>query len=174
MCVIVQCPLTEYDFRVTDLFVDLQDGVRLCRAIQLLQRDSSILTVVIFSCLYLYPFFVNMFSDEFPGLIFINLGVEYFLCNYNALLCQQKIVVPSDTRKKNLANCGIALQYLRQAGVSLCDEDGMIIVGDDVANGDRELTLSLLWNIFVHFQVCRSLSSVPNFHKSYIAGPFGI
>ncbi|KAL0012367.1 hypothetical protein SO802_007475 [Lithocarpus litseifolius] len=103
-----QCPLIEYDFRVTDLFVDLQDGVRLCRAIQLLQHDSSILT---------------------------------------------KIVVPSDTRKKNLANCGIALQYLRQAGVSLCDEDGMIIVGDDVANGDRELTLSLLWNIFVHFQL---------------------
>jgi abnormal spindle-like microcephaly-associated protein len=49
MCVIVQCPLIEYDFRVTDLFVDLQDGVRLCRAIQLLQHDSSILTVVFFS-----------------------------------------------------------------------------------------------------------------------------
>lgn len=90
MCKIVQCPLIEYDFRVTDLFVDLQDGVRLCRAIQLLQHDSSILTVVIFSSclyLYLYPFFVNMLSDEFPGLIFIYLGVEYFLCNYNALLC---------------------------------------------------------------------------------------
>ena len=119
-------------------------------------------------------FLVNMFSDEFAGLIFFYLGMEYFLCNYNALLCWQKIVVPSDTRKKNLANCGIALQYLRQAGVSLCDEDGMIIVGDDVANGDRELTLSLLWNIFVHLQVCCSLSSVPNFHKSYISGPFGI
>ena len=119
-------------------------------------------------------FFVNMFSDEFAVLIFFYLGMEYFLCNYNALLCWQKVVVPSDTRKKNLANCGIALQYLRQAGVSLCDEDGMIIVGDDVANGDRELTLSLLWNIFVHLQVCHSLSSVPIFHKSYIAGPFGI
>lgn len=103
-----QCPLIEYDFRVTDLFVDLQDGVRLCRAIQLLQHDSSILT---------------------------------------------KMVVPSDTRKKNLANCGFALQNLRQAGVSLCDEDGMTIVGDDVANGDKELTLSLLWNIFVHLQL---------------------
>lgn len=109
-------------------------------------------------------FLVNMFSDEFAGLIFFYLGMEYFLCNYNALLCWQKIVVPSDTRKKNLANCAIALQYLRQAGVSLCDEDGMIIVGDDVANGDRELTLSLLWNIFVHLQVCRSLSS-PNFSQ---------
>lgn len=75
----------------------------------------------------------------------------------------QKIVVPSDTRKKNLANCGIALQCLRQAGVMLYDEDGMMIMEDDVANGDKELTLSLLWNIFVHLQVCQFLSSVPNF-----------
>jgi hypothetical protein len=52
MCMIVQCPLIEYDFRVTDLFVELQDGVRLCRAIQLLRNDSSILTVFLFSFLY--------------------------------------------------------------------------------------------------------------------------
>lgn len=103
-----QCCLTEYDFRVTDLFDDLQDGVRLCRTIQLLLHDSSILV---------------------------------------------KMVVPSDTHKKNLANCGIALQYLKQAGVSLYDDDGMVIVGEDVANGDKELTLSLLWNIFVHLQL---------------------
>ncbi|TKY56419.1 abnormal spindle microcephaly-associated protein [Spatholobus suberectus] len=30
-------PLVKYDFRVRDLFVDLQDGLKLCRAIQLLQ-----------------------------------------------------------------------------------------------------------------------------------------
>ncbi|GAV57034.1 LOW QUALITY PROTEIN: CH domain-containing protein/Arm domain-containing protein/IQ domain-containing protein [Cephalotus follicularis] len=103
-----QCSLIEYDFRVTDLFVDLQDGVRLCRAIQLLQHDPSIL---------------------------------------------QKLVVPSDTHKKNLANCCIALQLLRQAGIMLCDEDGMTIEADDVANGDKELILSLLWNCFVHLQL---------------------
>lgn len=51
--VIVQSPIVEFDFRVTDLFVDLQDGLRLCRAIQLLQDDSSILMVVI---LFLYFF----------------------------------------------------------------------------------------------------------------------
>ncbi|RVW45903.1 Abnormal spindle-like microcephaly-associated protein-like [Vitis vinifera] len=106
-----QCCLTEYDFRVTDLFDDLQDGVRLCRTIQLLLHDSSILV---------------------------------------------KMVVPSDTHKKNLANCGIALQYLKQAGVSLYDDDGMVIVGEDVANGDKELTLSLLWNIFCSLAVTTS------------------
>ncbi|KAH9748073.1 Binding / calmodulin binding protein [Citrus sinensis] len=103
-----QCLLLEYDFRVTNLFVDLQDGVRLGRIVQLLLQDSSILT---------------------------------------------KIVVPSDTHRKNLVNCSIALQYLRQAGVKLYDEDGTAITEDDVANGDKELILSLLWNMFVHLQL---------------------
>lgn len=68
-------------------------------------------------------------------------------------LSGQKIVVPSDTRKKNLANCGVALQYLRQAGVSLIDEEDTMIVTEDIINGDKELTVSLLWNMFVHLQV---------------------
>ncbi|KAK3012037.1 hypothetical protein RJ639_011368 [Escallonia herrerae] len=103
-----QSPLIEYDFRITDLFRDLQDGVRLCRAIQLLQHDFSIL---------------------------------------------MKMVIPSDTRKKNLVNCGIALQHLKQAGVPLDDEDGAVIIGEDIVDGEKELTISLLWNIFVHLQL---------------------
>ncbi|GMI93317.1 hypothetical protein like AT4G21820 [Hibiscus trionum] len=103
-----QSALVEFDFQVSDLFLDLQDGVRLCRVIQLLQHDPSIL---------------------------------------------MKIVVPSDTHKKNLANCGVALQYLREAGVMLCDEDGLKIMRDDIADRDKELTLSLLWNIFVRLQL---------------------
>ncbi|VVB12156.1 unnamed protein product [Arabis nemorensis] len=103
-----QSPIVEYEFGVRDLFDDLQDGVRLCRAIQLLLHDSSILT---------------------------------------------KMIVPSDSRKKNLANCRIALQYLKEAGVPLKDDEGMMITGEDVADGDRELTISLLWNIFVHLQL---------------------
>ncbi|MBA0598291.1 hypothetical protein Gorai_008059, partial [Gossypium raimondii] len=103
-----QSALVEFDFQVSDLFLDFQEGVRLCRVIQLLRHDPSIL---------------------------------------------MKIVVPSDTQKKNLANCGVALEYLKQAGVMLCDEDGLRITGDDVASGDKELTLSLLWNIFVHLQL---------------------
>ncbi|XP_077220572.1 binding / calmodulin binding protein isoform X3 [Tasmannia lanceolata] len=103
-----QFPLAEYDFSVTDLFDDLNDGVRLCRAVQLLQCNASILT---------------------------------------------KLVLPSDTHKKNLMNCGVAMQYLKQAGMPLSDEDGVLIVADDVANGDKELTLSLLWNMFVYLQL---------------------
>eukprot|EP00268_Persea_americana_P062936 TRINITY_DN8109_c0_g3_i5.p1 TRINITY_DN8109_c0_g3~~TRINITY_DN8109_c0_g3_i5.p1 ORF type:complete len:1431 (+),score=223.82 TRINITY_DN8109_c0_g3_i5:77-4294(+) len=103
-----QTPLSEYDFSVTNLFEDLQDGVRICRAVQLLQCDSSILS---------------------------------------------KIAVPSDSRKKNLLNCGIAMQFLKQAGLPLLDEDGVSIGVEDVVNGDKELTLALLWNIFVNLQV---------------------
>ncbi|KAL3627521.1 hypothetical protein CASFOL_028884 [Castilleja foliolosa] len=103
-----QNPLMDYDFKVIDLFEDLQDGIRLCRAIELLIHDSSVLT---------------------------------------------KVVVPSDTKKKSLVNCGIALQYLKQAGVPLVDEDGTEIIGEDVVNGEKELTLSLLWNIFAHLQL---------------------
>ncbi|XP_030533430.1 abnormal spindle-like microcephaly-associated protein isoform X2 [Rhodamnia argentea] len=103
-----QCPLIEYDFRLTDVLEDLHDGVRLCRAIQLLKQDSSILL---------------------------------------------KLVVPAETPKKNAVNCGIALQYLKQSGVPLKDEDGMTIEADDVACGDKELTLSLLWNMFLQFQL---------------------
>nr|XP_011459978.1 PREDICTED: abnormal spindle-like microcephaly-associated protein homolog [Fragaria vesca subsp. vesca] len=102
-----QSPIVDFDFRVTDLFADLQDGLHLCRAIQLLQDDSSIL---------------------------------------------MKMVVPSDTHKKHLSNCGTALQYLKEAGVVLHD-DGLMIVEDDIANGDKELTISLLWNMFVHLQL---------------------
>lgn len=62
-------------------------------------------------------------------------------------------MVPSDTHKKNVANCGTAMQHLKQAGVPLFDEDGSAIGGEDIVSGDKELTLSLLWNIFVHLQV---------------------
>lgn len=69
------------------------------------------------------------------------------------LVSDQKMVVPSDTSKKCLINCGAVLQYVKQAGVPLLDEDGTTIMAEDVVNGDKELILSLLWNMFVHLQV---------------------
>ncbi|KZV16047.1 hypothetical protein F511_26176 [Dorcoceras hygrometricum] len=103
-----QNPLVEIDFKINDLFEDLRDGVRLCRAIELLKHDPSIL---------------------------------------------MKMIVPSDTQKKSLVNCGVALEYLNQAVVPLLDEEGIEIIGEDIVNGDKELTVSLLWNMFVHLQL---------------------
>ncbi|MFS7934043.1 putative IQ motif, EF-hand binding, calponin domain, armadillo-like helical, CH domain superfamily [Helianthus anomalus] len=103
-----QNPLVKYVFKVTNLFNDLQDGVLLCRVIQLLRHDPSIL---------------------------------------------KKVVVPSDDRKKKLVNCEISLKYLNQIGVPLIDEDGTEIITEDIVNGDKELIISLLWNMFVHLQL---------------------
>eukprot|EP00850_Spirogloea_muscicola_P017114 SM000144S00662 [mRNA] locus=s144:6259:15298:- [translate_table: standard] len=39
-------PLLEYDFRVINVAVDLRDGVRICRVIQVLGHDTSLLTKI--------------------------------------------------------------------------------------------------------------------------------
>lgn len=63
----MQSPLVEYNFRVVDLFEDLQDGVRLCRAIQLLQHDSSILLVARISS---YSNIKDAFSVQLSPFVF--------------------------------------------------------------------------------------------------------
>ncbi|PKA46724.1 hypothetical protein AXF42_Ash019707 [Apostasia shenzhenica] len=90
-----QCPLAEYEFKVRNIFEDLQDGVLLCR----------------------------------------------------------KVVCPSDHQKKHLQNCSTALKFLEGSSVPLTDSDGLLITAEDLANGDKELTCSLVWNVFVHLQV---------------------
>ena len=47
----------------------------------------------------------------------------------------------------------MAIQYIKQAGVPISDADGVTISAEDIANGDKELILSLLWNMFIHMQV---------------------
>lgn len=69
------------------------------------------------------------------------------------------MVVPSDTRKKSLSNCGTVIQFLQEAGVPLRDQDGTIIMAEDIVDRDKELTISLLWNMFVHLQVKCSIPS---------------
>ncbi|KAG0483935.1 hypothetical protein HPP92_012019 [Vanilla planifolia] len=102
-----QPSLAEREFKVKNIFEDLQDGIVLCRLVHLLTHDASILS---------------------------------------------KVVSPSDTSKKNLQNCKIAVQFLKDYGVLLSDSDGVMITATDIANGDRELTCSMLWNVFVKMQ----------------------
>jgi abnormal spindle-like microcephaly-associated protein len=42
---------------------------------------------------------------------------------------------------------------MKQAQVPLSDSDGVTILAEDIAAGDKELSLSLLWNVFVYMQV---------------------
>ncbi|KAF0908752.1 hypothetical protein E2562_028571 [Oryza meyeriana var. granulata] len=103
-----QLALSEYDFTIGNLFEDLQDGIILCRIVQLLTSDASIIL---------------------------------------------KVIAPSDTYKKRLHNCTMAIQYIKQAGVLLSDADGLSISAEDITNGDKELILSLLWNVFIYMQL---------------------
>lgn len=69
-------------------------------------------------------------------------------------------MVPADNRKKKLQNCNVAMQYLKQAGVLFLDDDGDLVTAEDIVGGDKELVLALLWNIFIHLQVCFSASKI--------------
>lgn len=125
----------KYVFKVSDLFNDLQDGILLCRLIQLLTHDPCILKVGLLE--------LKMLKDK------KRVGaLTLFL-----LFVGQKVVIPSDDRKKNMVNCEISLKYLKKIGVPLCDEDGIEIITEDIVSGDKELIISLLWNIFAHLQV---------------------
>lgn len=103
-----QLALSEYDFTIANLFEDIQDGIILCRVVQLLLSDASIIL---------------------------------------------KVIAPSDTHKKKLHNCTMAIQYIKQAGVPISDADGVTISAEDIASGDKELILSFLWNVFIHMQL---------------------
>lgn len=63
------------------------------------------------------------------------------------------MIAPSDTYKKRLHNCTMAIQYIKQAGFPLSDADGLSISAEDIVNGDKELILALLWNMFIYMQV---------------------
>ncbi|KAL6840619.1 hypothetical protein ACP4OV_029483 [Aristida adscensionis] len=103
-----QPALSEYDFTIQNLFEDIQDGIILCRVVQLLLSNTSIIL---------------------------------------------KVVAPSDMHKKKLKNCTLAIHYIKQAGVPVSDADGVVISAEDIVTGDKELILSLMWNIFIHMQI---------------------
>ncbi|KAG8080350.1 hypothetical protein GUJ93_ZPchr0007g3154 [Zizania palustris] len=91
----------------------------------------------------------NLFEDLQDGII---------LCRVSQLLTSDasiilKMIAPSDTYKKRLHNCTVAIQYIKQAGVPLSDADGVSISAEDIINGDKELILSLLWNVFIYVQL---------------------
>lgn len=91
----------------------------------------------------------NLFEDLLDGIILCRV-VHLLLSDTSIIL---KVIAPSDTHKKKLHNCTMAIQYIKKAGVPISDADGVTISAEDITNGDKELILSLLWNIFIHMQV---------------------
>lgn len=61
---VLQAPLTEYNFEVRNVVEDLQDGIRLCRLAQLMSHDLSILGVGDLSILLHSQFFLLLTSHS--------------------------------------------------------------------------------------------------------------
>ncbi|XP_011302287.1 protein abnormal spindle [Fopius arisanus] len=101
-----QTYLDEYDYAVKDLSVDLRDGVRLCRVMELIIGGKTLTS---------------------------------------------KCRAPAISRLQKVHNAEVALSALHEAGYVITGE----IDAKSVADGHREKTMSLLWQIIYKFQAPR-------------------
>uniref|UniRef100_A0A453P2R1 Uncharacterized protein n=1 Tax=Aegilops tauschii subsp. strangulata TaxID=200361 RepID=A0A453P2R1_AEGTS len=53
----------------------------------------------------------------------------------------------------------MAVQYMKEAPVLISDADAVRVSAEYILNGDKELILAFLWNMFIHMQV--------NLHMSF-------
>lgn len=65
----------------------------------------------------------------------------------------QKIKFPCLAPKKRAHNCELALESFARSGVLLEDETGASITAEHISSGQREKTLSLIWNLILYLQV---------------------
>ncbi|KAH0564216.1 abnormal spindle-like microcephaly-associated protein homolog isoform X2 [Cotesia glomerata] len=98
--------IDEFDYAVKDIAVDLRDGVRLCRVMELIKGDKTL---------------------------------------------TERCRVPAISRLQKVFNVELALTALLQAGYTLAGD----IDAKSIADGHREKTLSLLWQIIYKFQAPR-------------------
>ena len=47
----------------------------------------------------------------------------------------------------------MAVQYMKEAPVLISDADVVRVSAEYILNGDKELILAFLWNMFIHMQV---------------------
>ncbi|KAG8034677.1 hypothetical protein G9C98_007753 [Cotesia typhae] len=98
--------IDEFDYAVKDIAVDLRDGVRLCRVMELIKGDKTL---------------------------------------------TERCRVPAISRLQKVFNVELALTALLQAGYTIAGD----IDAKSIADGHREKTLSLLWQIIYKFQAPR-------------------
>ncbi|KAI5204771.1 hypothetical protein E4T39_03331 [Aureobasidium subglaciale] len=127
----VQQPLEEYTYRIDNLAVDLRDGVLLTRFVELL----------------LYP--SESFKEQsertvtfgFPDGVTLVSSLDN---NESAYILSQHLKFPCISKMQKMHNVQVALSAL--AGVrGLAGTAIETIKADDIVNGHREKTLSLLW-----------------------------
>ncbi|KAF8561953.1 hypothetical protein P879_08909 [Paragonimus westermani] len=121
---VVQSPLDEYQLTVTNLAVDLRDGVRLVKLAELL-----------------LPFIPK------PKHLRSHQSVDFTPTSLMSL-----IRFPAISRLQKIHNVGLALKAFEQYG-RLCMADGSEIDPRDIVDGHREKSLTLLWCLLLRYQV---------------------
>ncbi|KAK4999704.1 hypothetical protein LTR66_001300 [Elasticomyces elasticus] len=126
----VQYPLQEYVYRITNVAVDLRDGVLLTRLVELLCCHPAGLP----------PYEVQI-HDGSPS---------WALSQY--------LKFPCLGRAQKLYNVQIALDALSDCVSSISIADG--VKAEDIVDGHREKTLGLLWSLVSRFGFCKLLDLV--------------
>ena len=126
----IQLPLAEYEYQVKNLATDFRDGILLTYLVELLQRQHRQTIEGGTKQGQLLR------SDDIPTDIFGNLD------SFNL---SQHLILPCPTALQKMTNVDIALQALRENAGLAGALDG--INAEDIVNGHRERTVTLLWNV---------------------------
>ena len=115
--------LHEFDYTVSNLAVDLRDGLRLARLAEILMAHASRSTNVNSACGF----------DE-------------------RMLVSKQLRVPVISRLQKVFNVKTAIRYLQELGVDMSCRGGEIR-DVDICDGHRHKTLALLWKVIAKFDL---------------------
>ena len=127
------------DYRVNNLAVDLRDGVRLARLVELLANDWTLTQVGLSARRHHAMTAALTPSPAALGGIMLRPA--------------QDLRYPAVDRAQRLHNVKTVFKALVRYGVSLGEVRIHQLTPDDVVDGHRERTLNLIWKIILHWQV---------------------
>jgi len=173
-----QSPLMEYPFAITNLAVDLRDGLRLIKVAEVLtggwmddtschlNHSHALYSRHDIRCLiagerrsylgdklqHLFPWQLHQeLLSLFTELCWCSCCCSATLLTTGDTSLLQQARFPCDRRPMQLHNTNLALSALQAAGVqlqALPTTSGLVsLKPEDIIDGDRERTLSLLWTV---------------------------
>jgi abnormal spindle-like microcephaly-associated protein len=130
----VQYPLQEYTYQIENIAIDLRDGITLTRLVELLVYSPSTLVAQQEDTVT-----IAMPTGEL-------LTSSFDIAQKDSWVLSQHLKYPAIGRAQKVYNVHIALSALRGVrGIPVQAIDG--IKAEDIVDGHREKTLSLLWTL---------------------------
>lgn len=124
-----QHQLQEYDYRISNLAVDVRDGVRLNRIIELL----------LYSCIHPDP------EQTTTTVTLPDGGGDFSFANEEQWPLSPQLKLPCTSRTVKLYNVQVALNALAStSGAGVYSHD---VSAEDIVDGHREKTIALLWRL---------------------------